>query len=82
MKQFIHFKKAKLLLTALIALFAGGMSPAWADTLTENFDEVTRLDANGNEVTGSILMAIHYPTDGSYLLQVLVLVHQTVITME
>ena len=53
MKQFIHFKKAKLLLTALIALFAGGMSPAWADTLTENFDEVTRLDANGNEVTGS-----------------------------
>lgn len=34
MKQLTNFKKARLLLTAVLALFVGGLSPAWADNLT------------------------------------------------
>ena len=51
MKDYFYLKKGRQLLFALLVLLAGGASPAWADELTENFDEVKRLDANGNEIT-------------------------------
>ena len=41
MIKFTNFRKSKLLLFMLLALFAGGVSPAWAETLTETFDDVT-----------------------------------------
>ena len=42
MKQLTNLRrKSTLLLFTLVALFAGGVSPAWGDTLTETFDAVT-----------------------------------------
>ena len=41
MKDYFNLRKSKLLLFVLLAVLAGGVSPAWAETLTETFDEVT-----------------------------------------
>lgn len=45
MKHFFSFRKAKLLLAALMLLVTGGVSPAWAQ-VTESFEEVTLVDAD------------------------------------
>lgn len=45
MKHFFNFRKAKLLLAALMLLVTGGVSPAWAQ-VTESFEEVTLVDAD------------------------------------
>ena len=44
-------KKISLLLAFLLA-FVGGTT-AWAGTLTENFDDLQRLDVNGNVITSN-----------------------------
>jgi hypothetical protein len=45
-KDYLNLRaKSKLLLLALLALFAGGMSPAWAQ-VTESFEDVTLVDAD------------------------------------
>ena len=41
MKDFFNMRKSKLLLLTLLACFAGGVSPTWADELTENFESLT-----------------------------------------
>lgn len=41
MRKFINSTKSRLLLFTLFLLFAGGISPAWADDLIETFDAVT-----------------------------------------
>ena len=49
-KDFLFLKKSRWLLFMLFALL--GVSPAWADTLTEGFEDVFAVDADGNAVTG------------------------------
>ena len=44
-------KKISFLLAFLLALVGG--TTAWAGTLTENFDDLQRLDANGNVLTSN-----------------------------
>ena len=39
MKDFFNMRKSKLLLLTLLACWAGGVSPAWADALTADFNE-------------------------------------------
>ena len=51
-KDFLYFKKSRWLLLTLLTMIAG-MSPTLADTLSENFDDIKRLDANGNEITSN-----------------------------
>lgn len=50
MKKQFYLSKSRNLLLFLFALIVGSGS-AWADTLTENFDEVTLVDASGNAVS-------------------------------
>jgi len=38
MKDYFNLRKSKLLLFSLLAMIVGGVSPAWAETLTENFN--------------------------------------------
>ena len=51
MKKQFYLSRSRFLLLTLFALLTGGASPVWADTLTENFDEVTLVDASGNAVS-------------------------------
>lgn len=39
MKDFFNLRKSKLLLLTLLAFFVGGVSPAWAEAVTETFDD-------------------------------------------
>ena len=41
MKRLFNLKRSKQLLLMLFAMMAGGVSSAWAETLTETFDDVT-----------------------------------------
>ena len=41
MKDYFNLKKSKLLLFMLLAIFAGGVSPAWADELVVNESTTT-----------------------------------------
>lgn len=37
-KDYVNLRKSKLLLLTLLAVLCGGVSPAWADAVTENFN--------------------------------------------
>lgn len=52
MNNFNLLSRSKMLLLTLVAML-GVSNTAWAATLTENFDDVKRLDANGNEITST-----------------------------
>ena len=53
MKDYFNLRKSKLLLFALLATFAGGVSPAWAQTTeefsTENWPEEWSLSTEATE---------------------------------
>jgi len=50
MKDFLIMGKSKLLLFVLLACFAGGVSPAWAETITDDFSTYTAPEDGATEL--------------------------------
>ena len=76
MKDYFNLRKSKLLLFVLLAVLAGGVSPAWAETLTANFDSdlpngwsiVGDLNRNGDRArTGSGVWTSSKSDNANYL---------------